>query len=50
MQLKAHENTHLETKLGVVNLATGLDELCHAHAKNVGRVFLFLAHGWRCSS
>lgn len=42
--LSSSEDTNLETKLRVVDLAAGLDELGHANAEHVGWRFLFLPH------
>jgi hypothetical protein len=36
--IKHSLDTSLETQLGVVDLSAGLDELCHAHAEDVGRL------------
>lgn len=40
MSIKHSLNTSLESKLGIVHLATGLDELGHAHAEDVDGLLL----------
>jgi len=44
LSIKHSLDTSLETKFGVINLASGLDELGHAHAENVAWLVAFDNH------